>query len=88
MAGPPSGAQAGPVPAHVGITVFSPNILPRFKELFRLTEKSDFEKVLFPLLAREKKLWSAGLTKGTWIAVNDLKSYKKLVTMLGDKEQK
>ena len=74
-----------PVPAHVGITVFSPNILPRFKELFSLTEKSDFEKVLFPLLAREKKLWSAGLTKGTWIAVNDLKSYNQLTKYLSSK---
>jgi NDP-sugar pyrophosphorylase family protein len=71
-----------PVPAHVGTTIFSPEILPRFKELFSLTKKSDFEQVLFPLLAKEKKLWSAGLTKGTWIAVNDLKSYKQLIELL------
>jgi NDP-sugar pyrophosphorylase family protein len=71
-----------PVPAHVGITVFSPEILPRFTELFSLDKKCDFEQVLFPLLAKEKKLWSAGLTKGTWIAVNDLKSYKQLVGLL------
>jgi NDP-sugar pyrophosphorylase family protein len=71
-----------PVPAHVGITVFSPEILPRFKELFSLTEKCDFEQVLFPILAHEKKLWAAGLTEGTWIAVNDLKSYKQLVSHL------
>lgn len=72
-----------PVPAHIGVTVFSPKILPRFKELFSLTEKSDFEQVLFPLLAQEKKLWSVGLTKGVWVAVNDLKSYKQLVDLLG-----
>ena len=71
-----------PVPAHVGITVFSPEVTPRFKELFSLTEKSDFEQVLFPLLAKEGKLWSAGLTEGLWIAVNDLKSYKQLVSKL------
>lgn len=71
-----------PVPAHVGITIFSPKILPRFKKLFSLSEKSDFEQVLFPLLAKEKKLWSVGLNKGTWIAVNDLKSYKQLVDLL------
>src|SRR5579862_2026396 len=28
-----------PVPAHVGITLFSPKIFPRFRELFKLTEK-------------------------------------------------
>lgn len=71
-----------PVPAHVGITIFSPEIYPRFKKLFPLSEKNDFEQVLFPILAEEKKLWSAGLTKGTWIAVNDLKSYKQLVEIL------
>lgn len=72
-----------PVPAHVGVTVFSPEAFPCFKELFKLTEKSDFEQVLFPLLAGENKLWSAGFTEGVWIAVNDLKSYKQLVERLG-----
>jgi NDP-sugar pyrophosphorylase family protein len=71
-----------PIPAHVGVAVFSPAILPRFTELFSLTEKSDFEQVLFPLLANEKKLWSAGLSKGRWIAVNDLKSYNELIKLL------
>jgi NDP-sugar pyrophosphorylase family protein len=71
-----------PVPAHVGITVFSPEAFPRFRELFDLREKNDFEQVLFPLLAKENKLWSAGLTEGLWIAVNDLKSYKALVKKL------
>ncbi|HCM52101.1 TPA: hypothetical protein DIS56_03160 [Candidatus Saccharibacteria bacterium] len=76
-----------PVPAHVGITIFSPKIYPRFKELFPLSEKNDFEQVLFPILAKEKKLWSVGLTKGTWIAVNDLKSYKQLIEALPPKLQ-
>jgi len=71
-----------PVPAHVGISVFSPEILPRFRELFPLDRKNDFEQVLFPLLAAEGKLWAAGLHEGTWIAVNDLKSYKQLVELL------
>jgi NDP-sugar pyrophosphorylase family protein len=71
-----------PMPAHVGITVFSPEVLPRFHDLFSLTARTDFEQVLFPLLAQEKKLWSVGLDKGMWIAVNDLKSYKLLVQVL------
>lgn len=72
-----------PVPAHIGVTVFSPKIFRRFKELFSLSKKSDFEQVLFPILAQEKKLWSVGLTKGAWIAVNDLKSYNQLIDLLG-----
>lgn len=71
-----------PVPAHVGTTVFAPTVLPRFRELFSLAEKTEFERILLPLLAREEKLWAAGLTKGTWLAVNDLKSYKTLVALL------
>lgn len=77
-----------PVPAHVGISVFSPEILSRFKELFELGKKNEFEQVLFPLLAQEKKLWAAGLTKGTWIAVNDLKSYKQLVNLLTEDKER
>lgn len=77
-----------PVPAHVGISVFSPEILSRFKELFELGKKNEFEQVLFPLLAQEKKLWAAGLTKGTWLAVNDLKSYKQLVNLLTEDKEK
>lgn len=71
-----------PVPAHVGITLFSPDVYPYFRAQFSLTEKSDFENVLFPILASEGKLWSAGLTKGLWIAVNDAKTYKQLVNEL------
>ncbi len=71
-----------PVPAHVGITVFSPDAFSYFRKHFSLTEKSDFENVLFPILAEEGKLWSAGLMSGTWIAVNDAKSYKQLITEL------
>lgn len=75
-----------PVPAHVGITVFSPAVYPRFRELFSLTERNDFEQVLFPLLASEGKLWSAGMRQGTWIAVNDPKAYKQLLKALGEAE--
>jgi NDP-sugar pyrophosphorylase family protein len=71
-----------PVPAHIGVTIFSPKILPRFLQLFNLKEKNDFEQILFPILAKENKLWSVGLTEGTWIAVNDLKSYNSLTKML------
>lgn len=71
-----------PVPAHVGITMFSPDVYDRFRELFNLKEKSDFEQVLFPLLASEGKLWSVGLNEGEWVAVNDTKSYRRLSELL------
>lgn len=71
-----------PVPAHVGITLFSPDAYPYFRQHFSLTEKLDFENILFPILASENKLWSAGLTRGLWIAVNDAKTYKQLISEL------
>ena len=71
-----------PVPAHVGITLFSPDAFAYFRQNFSLTEKSDFENILFPILASEHKLWSAGLTRGLWIAVNDAKTYKQLIAEL------
>src|SRR3990167_4131613 len=71
-----------PVPLHVCASIFSPKVIPRFLKLFSLTEKSDFENVLFPILARQKKLWSVGITEGTIIHVNDLKAYKQLVDLL------
>src|SRR3989344_4458036 len=71
-----------PVPLHVCASIFSPKVIPRFLKLFSLTEKSDFENVLFPILARQKKLWSVGITEGTIIPVNDLKAYKQLVDLL------
>jgi NDP-sugar pyrophosphorylase family protein len=76
-----------PIPAHIGVTIFSSDILPRFLQLFSLEEKTDFEQVLFPILAEENKLWSVGLTRGTWIAVNDLKSYNSLNKMLQQIEE-
>lgn len=73
-----------PVPAHVGISIFSPEILPRFAKLFDLGKKNEFEQILFPILAKENKLWAAGLTRGNWLAVNDLKSYNQLIKKLED----
>lgn len=42
-----------PIPAHIGVTLFAPAVYPSFDELFSLTEKSDFEAILFPRLAAE-----------------------------------
>ncbi|HSW79118.1 MAG TPA: sugar phosphate nucleotidyltransferase [Candidatus Babeliales bacterium] len=71
-----------PIPSHVGISIFSPKLYPRFKKIFDLTKKTDFEQLLFPALAKEEKLWSAFLTHGLWVQVKDLKGYKELVDRL------
>ena len=71
-----------PIPTHIGITVFSPENYDYFDRLFDLSKKNDFEKVMFPILAREKKLYATAIPNGSWLAVNNLKSYNQLVEYL------
>ena len=58
------------------------SIYARFRELFDLSKKSDFEAVLFPLLAKENELWATAISKDNWLAVNDMKAYKQLLNRL------
>ncbi len=71
-----------PIPTHIGVTVFSPKVFEYFPKLFDLNKKTDFEKVLFPILAREKKLHAVRIPSDAWIAVNNLKAYKKFIKYL------
>jgi NDP-sugar pyrophosphorylase family protein len=66
-----------PIPAHIGVTVFAPEIYGDFERLFSLTEKTDFEPVLFPLLASQHRLAACVIPDGTWLAVNDPKNLKQ-----------
>ncbi|MDQ3226050.1 MAG: NTP transferase domain-containing protein [Chloroflexota bacterium] len=71
-----------PIPAHIGVTLFSPAVYPLFDDLFDLTRRTDFEGVLFPVLARERKLYSAIIPTVTWFQVNDPKSLDKLMDVV------
>ncbi len=70
------------IPAHVGMTVFSPGVDKYFDELFDLNKKTDFEAVLFPVLAKEGKLAAHMIHADAWIPVNDEKALKKLIQSL------
>jgi NDP-sugar pyrophosphorylase family protein len=67
------------IPTHIGVTILDPKIFGYFTKLFDLTKKSDFEQVLFPILASEQKLYSASIPNKNWLAVNALKAYKLLL---------
>ncbi len=67
-----------PIPAHIGVTVFSPKARAYFEELFDLKKKMDFEGVLFPQLIEEGLLFSVGIPSECWLAVNDFKGLSKL----------
>lgn len=71
-----------PIPTHIGVTVFSPEVYNYFEKIFDLTKKNDFEKVLFPILSKENKLYAVSIPSDAWIAVNNAKSYTKLAKLL------
>jgi NDP-sugar pyrophosphorylase family protein len=70
------------IPTHIGMSIFSPEVLPYFDKLFDLTQKTDFEAVLFPELKKEKKLAAHLIAENIWISVNDEKGLKKLLKAL------
>lgn len=71
-----------PIPTHIGVTIFNPDVYSCFKELFNLKEKVDFEKILFPYLSERGKLYSHGIAPDCWIPVNDPKGYESLRSRL------
>ena len=71
-----------PIPAHIGVTLFSPEVYGLFERLFDLTKKTDFEAVLFPLLAGEGRLYSAMIPTEAWFQVNDPKSLDTLMDVV------
>jgi len=71
-----------PLPTHIGVTVISSSVYPLFEELFPLDQKIDFESVIFPRLAREGTLYSAIIPGGSWLSVNDPKSWDKLCELV------
>jgi NDP-sugar pyrophosphorylase family protein len=70
------------IPAHIGVTVFAPAVYADFERLFSLTEQSDFEAVLFPRLAAERRLYTAVIPHECWLAVNDPKALAEFVRVL------
>lgn len=71
-----------PIPAHIGVTVFDPAVYDLFDQLFDLTVRTDFEGVLFPVLARQRQLYSAIIPTETWFQVNDPKSLQRLIDVV------
>lgn len=71
-----------PIPTHIGVTVMSPNSYSYFDKHFDLKQKADFESVLLPVLAKKSLLGAVSIPAGTWIAVNNAKSYKELLKRL------
>jgi len=73
-----------PIPAHMGVTVFSSEVSVYFRELFDLTRAIDFESVLFPRLAGDQKLGAMILPHQYWLQVNDPKSLDLLAALIAE----
>jgi NDP-sugar pyrophosphorylase family protein len=76
---------AVPVPAHVGITVFSSAVYEYFEQLFDYAKKTDFEAVLFPRLVSDARLYSFFVPVKCWLQVNDPKSLAALNAALAER---
>ena len=68
-----------PIPTHVGVSVLSPETFRYFREMFDLSQKMDFEGVMFPKLVTEDRLYAVLIPPECWVAVNDPKGAKRFV---------
>lgn len=75
-----------PIPAHVGVTLFSPAIHDHFLDLFDVRKKSDFEGILFPILADQQRLYSAIIPDECWLQVNDPKALNRLIEVMEEEQ--
>lgn len=71
-----------PIPTHIGVTILSPESYPYFDKYFDLSQKTDFESVLFPVLAKKGLLTAVSIPARCWLAVNNAKAYKELIKRL------
>jgi NDP-sugar pyrophosphorylase family protein len=71
-----------PIPTHIGVTILSPQSYPYLDKYFDLDKKTDFESVLFPILAKRNLLAAVSVPANCWLAVNNAKAYKELIKRL------
>ncbi len=67
-----------PLPSHMGITILSSETYPYLDKYIDLNKKCDFEQVIFPVLAKEKKLGAIEIPQDCWFPVKDLKTLERL----------
>ncbi|OGG51231.1 MAG: hypothetical protein A3F84_17925 [Candidatus Handelsmanbacteria bacterium RIFCSPLOWO2_12_FULL_64_10] len=68
-----------PIPTHIGVSVLAPETFPYFRRMFDLSQRMDFEGVMFPKLVEEGRLYAVLIPTECWIAVNDPKGAKRFM---------
>ena len=71
-----------PIPTHIGLTALGPEIQPYFETMINLEQKTDFESVILPKLATERKLYTFSILIESWVAINDMKGVRTLMAAL------
>ena len=71
-----------PIPIHMGISILSTDVYPYLDKHIDLSKKCDFEKLIFPMLAKEQKLSAIEIPQECWYPVKDLKTLERLENVL------
>ena len=66
-----------PLPSHMGASIVSPDMYEYLDGNIDLSKKCDFEKVIFPILAKEGKLGATEIPQDCWYPVKDSKTLEK-----------
>jgi NDP-sugar pyrophosphorylase family protein len=77
-----------PIPAHIGVTVLSPECYPYFDRLFDMQQRTDFEGPLFRALSAERRLFAAYIPSDSWLQVNDPKGLQSFMAFLEAEERR
>ena len=67
-----------PIPAHMGVSILSAKVYPYLDKYIDISKKCDFEKVIFPILAKEGKMGATEIPQKCWFPVKDAKTLEKL----------
>jgi len=67
-----------PIPAHMGVSILSPEVYTYLDKYIDMSKKCDFEKVIFPILAKEGKIGATEIPQECWFPVKDAKTLEKL----------
>ena len=68
---------------NIGVSMCEPEVFDIVRDVVDLdADKSiEFEGVVLPILAKKEKIFSMIIPMGTWLPVNDIKSYEKALSI-------
>lgn len=73
---------------NIGTYMSEPEVFEIVRDAVDLeaSKSVEFESVVLPILAKKEKLFSVIIPMGSWLPVNDIKSYEKALSLLNSSE--